>query len=277
MRGSPEHLAWRARVSAGTLPGPTIFTSGPSLGQYRLNPDPRFVAVRTPASADSIVREQAAAGYDMIKVIQRISPAAYKRLLSAARAAKIPVVGHVIPGIGLDRAVAAGQVSLEHVDGLRNRSRITSLFGNDAGFDEDARVIARHAAWVGTVASSRSGNCEAPTPIVRASIAALKRAKVRMLAGSDAGIGPVQPSSGLHCELGTLVAAGLTSFEALASATANAGAFARAHLRRSQIPFGTVTAGARADLVLLRSDPREDIRVIARPVAVVLRGTLITP
>ena len=94
-----------------------------------------------------------------------------------------------------------------------------------------------------------------------------------MLAGSDAGIGPVQPGSALHCELQTLVTAGLTPYEALATATVNAGAFAKSHLKRAQVPFGTVAAGARADLVLLGADPRADIKTLKHPIGVVLRGT----
>lgn len=274
MHGGPEHVQWRDRVASGTLVGPTIFTSGPPLGQYRVNPDPRFVGLRTTADAEKVVRQQAEAGYDMIKVIQRISAPVYQRLVNVARAAGMPVVGHVIPGIGLERALAAGQVSIEHIDGLRNRSRVASLLGADEkGFDDDARAVARYGAWVGTIASSRTGACEPPTPVVRRSIASLRRAHVKLLAGSDAGIGPVQPSSALHCELATLVAAGLTPYEALATATANAGAFASKHLRRSRIPFGTVAPGARADLVLLAGDPRADIRTLMQPIGVVLRGS----
>jgi imidazolonepropionase-like amidohydrolase len=162
---------------------------------------------------------------------------------------------------------------VEHIDGLRNRSRVASLFGVDKkGFDDDARVIASSGAWVGTIASSRTGSCEPPTEVVRRSIASLRRANAKLLAGSDAGIGPVQPSNALHCELVTLVAAGLTPYEALATATVNAGTFARMHLKRATEPFGTVTTGARADLVLLGADPRADIRVVAKPIGVVLRG-----
>src|SRR5687768_7184042 len=277
MNGGPEHIAWRERISSKTLAGPTIFTAGPPLGQYRVNPDPRFTALRTNAEAERVVRQQTEAGYDMIKVIQRISPPVYEHLVKVARAARMPVVGHVVPGIGLERSLSAGQVSVEHVDGLRNRSRVASLFGAERGFDEDARVIVRHGAWVGTIASSRTGSCEPPTDVVRRSIASLRRANVRILAGSDAGIGPVQPASGLHCELATLVAAGMTPYDALAAATVNAGAFARAHLRRAQLPFGTVTPGARADLVLLAADPRADIRVLAQPIAVVVRGEFTGP
>ncbi len=275
MHGGPQHVAWRERIAAGTLNGPTIFTAGPPLGQYRVNPDPRFAGVRTTVDAERAVRQQIAAGYDMIKVIQRIEPPVFRHLMRIARTARMPVVGHVIPGVGLEDAVLLGQASVEHVDGLRNRSRIRSLLGGNKGFDEDARVLARSGAWVGTIASSRTGDCAPPTAVVRRSIAALRTAGVKMLAGSDAGIGPVQPGSALHCELQTLVAAGLTPYEALATATINAGAFAKAHLQRARMPFGTVTIGARADLVLLASDPRADIGAVTRPVAIVLRGNRI--
>jgi len=45
------------------------------------------------------------------------------------------------------------------------------------------------------------------------------------------------------------------------------------HLGRGTMPFGTVTVGSRADLVLLATDPRADIGSRARPVGVVLRGS----
>ena len=271
MRGAPKHLAWRQQVASGSLTGPTIFTSGPSINRT-LRPDSRFVEVKTMADAERIVRQQAAAGYDMIKVLRGVDLPVYQRLLQAAREARLPVVGHVVPEVGLQRSIAAGQVTFEHASDLRERSRVAAFFDNDSTIGEDARAVARAGAWVGTIASSRTGECDPPTADMRRHIAALRRAGVRLLAGSDAGIGPVAAGSGLHCELATLVAAGLTPYEALATATANAGAFAKAHLKRAEIPFGTVTPGASADLVLLRSDPRRDIGALSRAVGVALRG-----
>ena len=274
MRGAPMHLAWRDSVAAGSLVGPTIFTSGPSIRRPRLGRrDPGFVFPTTTAEAEQLVRDQAGAGYDMIKVLQGLSAPVYRRLLQAARAARIPVVGHVISDVGLERSLAAGQVSFEHAFNLHERSRFSGLLGDDREETErDARAVARTGAWVGTIASSRGGDCAPIGERQRDIIASLRRAGVKLLAGTDAGIGPVRAGPSLHCELATLVAAGLTPYEALVTATANAGAFARAHLRRSEMPFGTVTAGSRADLVLLAADPRADIGALARPIGVVLRG-----
>lgn len=276
MRGAPRHLAWRDSVARGTLVGPTIFTSGPSLrGARRFGRgDDGFAHVRSPRDADEIVRRQAAAGYDMIKVLYGLSLQEYEQVLVSARRARIPVVGHVISSAGLERSIAAGQVSFEHAYDLHERSRLASIVGDDVEQSErDARALARAGAWVGTIASSRDGDCAQQPERLRAIIASLRRANVRLLAGSDAGIGPVRAGPSLHCELRTLVAAGLTPYEALATATVNAGAFARMHLARSRVPFGTVTVGARADLVLLANDPRADIGALARPAGVVLRGS----
>jgi imidazolonepropionase-like amidohydrolase len=276
MRGDPRHLAWRDSIARGALVGPTIFTSGPSLrGARRFgSEDARFAHVRTPRDADEIVRRQAAAGYDMIKVLYGLGLPEYQQVLESAHSARMPVVGHVISSAGLERSISAGQVSFEHAYDLHERSRLTSITGEDPKrSDRDARAIARAGAWVGTIASSRDGDCAPQPERLRAIIASLRRATVRMLAGSDAGIGPVRAGASLHCELRTLVAAGLTPYEALATATVNAGAFARMHLSRSQVPFGTVTTGSRADLVLLARDPRADIGALVSPVGVVLRGS----
>lgn len=114
--------------------------------------------------------------------------------------------------------------------------------------------------------------CDPATPRTLRTVAALRRANVKLLAGTDAGIGPVRAGTSLHCELATLVAAGLTPYEALQAATVNAGTFVRTHLRPPQAPFGTVTVGSRAELVLLASDPRVEIGAVTRPVGVALRG-----
>jgi imidazolonepropionase-like amidohydrolase len=208
------------------------------------------------------VRTQKAAGYDMIKAHSRISAESYDRLVQAARAARMAVVGHHIPEIGLARQLAAGQVSFEHY--------------NDLGpIDEAARSIASAGAWVGTIIIGVHETCGSATDTDRRIFAAFKRANVKLLAGTDASLGPIRASDALHCELQSLVSAGLTPYEALSSATSNAGAFMQAHGPQSLPPFGTVTVGSRADLVLLAADPRVSISAVREPAAIVLRGRVV--
>jgi imidazolonepropionase-like amidohydrolase len=262
MNGRPEHLAWRDRVAGGALAGPRIFTSGPAVSRRLFGL--KGVGPRTVTEADRFVREQSGAGYDMIKVQNGIALPVYERLLQVAKLLRMPVVGHVVSGVGAERSLAAGQVSFEHA--------VIELFdGGQSRLDEGARAIARAGAWVGTVSSDRNGRCAPPTELDRRIIAALRRADVKLLAGADASLPPIQPGGGLHCELATLVAAGLSPYEALVTATRNAGEFARLHLKE-RVPFGTVTVGARADFVLLPADPRADIGALTRPRGTVLRG-----
>jgi imidazolonepropionase-like amidohydrolase len=97
-------------------------------------------------------------------------------------------------------------------------------------------------------------------------------AGVPILAGADTiGIPGVVPGFSLHGEIRLLQAAGLTPEQTLAAATRNPGAFARRHLRSAE-PFGVVEAGARADLLLLDSDPRDDLSVLRRASGVMAGG-----
>jgi imidazolonepropionase-like amidohydrolase len=76
----------------------------------------------------------------------------------------------------------------------------------------------------------------------------------------------------LHRELESLVAAGLTPYQALAAATRNPAEFLRASKE-----WGTIEAGKRADLVLLEANPLEDIRNTSRIEAVVIGGRWLDP
>ncbi len=95
----------------------------------------------------------------------------------------------------------------------------------------------------------------------------LRDAGVKMLAGTDTPIPSIVPGFSLHDELSDLVAAGLTPYEALRTATVNAAEFLGT-LDQS----GTVTVGKRADLILLEGDPLKDVRHTTRRAGVVVGG-----
>ncbi len=71
----------------------------------------------------------------------------------------------------------------------------------------------------------------------------------------------------MHEELGLLVQAGLTPYEALRTATVNPAAYLDAEQE-----FGKVAEGLRANLVLLTGNPFDDIRHTRTRVGVMKRG-----
>ena len=75
-----------------------------------------------------------------------------------------------------------------------------------------------------------------------------------ILLGTDAPSRYVVPGFSAHRELKNLVDSGLKPAEALKAATLNAAIFLKADSE-----FGTVTAGKRADLILLKADPLKNI------------------
>jgi imidazolonepropionase-like amidohydrolase len=90
---------------------------------------------------------------------------------------------------------------------------------------------------------------------------------VGMLLGSDSPQTYNIPGFATHRELVAMVAAGLTPYEALRTATA-----APAEFFGARGKFGTIVAGAEADLVLLKSDPLQDIANTQSIEGVMVRG-----
>jgi imidazolonepropionase-like amidohydrolase len=87
---------------------------------------------------------------------------------------------------------------------------------------------------------------------------------VPIYCGTDAG-GSL-PHGLVAQEVAELVAAGLPVVDALSAATWGA---------REWLGHPGLQEGAPADLVVYPSDPRQDVGVLAHPVAVVLRGAVL--
>jgi adenine deaminase len=96
-------------------------------------------------------------------------------------------------------------------------------------------------------------------------------AGVQFLAGTDTGAPYLIPGFSLHEELALLVKAGLTPMEALQTATINPAAYLGI-----QDSLGTIEENKIADLVLLDSNPLEDISNTQRINAVVLGGKFLS-
>ena len=137
MWGSPGLLALRDSVAAGLVLAPRFTTTGPfvedrdgdlpgpwSLSELESNP--LTLHVRTEADGRAVARYHADAGYDYVKVRDRIPAAAYRGLTDEAARLGLPVVGHAPWAVGLGAVLTQGrQSSVEHFApfaGLAERS-----------------------------------------------------------------------------------------------------------------------------------------------------------
>jgi imidazolonepropionase-like amidohydrolase len=93
----------------------------------------------------------------------------------------------------------------------------------------------------------------------------MNRSGVRLLSGTDLSF-LIAPGFSLHDELELMVRAGLTTAEALRTATVNPARLFPSH------PAGTIAPGQSAGLLLLDANPLMDVRNTQRIRGVVLRG-----
>jgi len=112
-----DHLGWRAKIEAGEMFGPTLYTSGPIM-EGPPKTVPWMKVYEDPASASEAVNQQIDQGYDFIKIYDYISLPVYEAVIETAQARGVMVVGHTPKKVGIDRVLSSGQVTLEHISGI---------------------------------------------------------------------------------------------------------------------------------------------------------------
>lgn len=109
MLGHPKHLEIREAIRKGEIPGPHLFTTGPSFNG---------MSVRSPEAGADMVRRQKEAGYDFLKLHPGLTRPKFDAIAAAAKEVGIPFAGHVSYGVGVWRAIEAGYSSIDHLDGF---------------------------------------------------------------------------------------------------------------------------------------------------------------
>lgn len=116
MVGMPRHLRWRDAIARDELLAPSIHTPGPVVdGPPTMRAG--SVPVETQAEATAAVTAVRETGYEAVKIYDHLTRAAYDAILAAGREQRFPIVGHIPFKVGLARALAAGQRSIEHLYG----------------------------------------------------------------------------------------------------------------------------------------------------------------
>ena len=297
----------RYQVEHGEIPGPQLFLAflidGPG------DPGPEFVPVCEPDARVAVDRAKLL-GYDFIKAYSRLQPDIYAAILDEAKKQGIAVVGHIPPMVGLEKALASGQVMVAHgeeyyktfFDNRPDESRIPkaveltkragayvtpnlSLFAvlteRVAHPDSIEAQLARpevrfvppdvRAGWISGRSAKPSDRFVPELALIRKLTLAMTRSGVPLLTGTDTPSNGMVPGISLLEDLSQLVTAGLTPYEALMAATRTAGEFVHAYVPGAE-RFGTIAPGGRADLVLLEKNPLEDIANVRDPLGVMAHG-----
>ena len=304
--GSPRNLRWREAIGSGAMKGPTLILAGPIIDG---DPPvwPGSAVVTTPEAARKEVQAQKKAGYDWLKVYNGLTTEVYQAVLAEGKAQGMPVAGHVPKAVGIDAALASGQRSIEHLDGYvpfrgepRTDDAIVKKTAEQEVWNSATLIVTENfarmdrpeslagtrglefvSAGVRTAWDPKNDfRLKTFTPAMfeegrkrnqlrRQLVGKLARAGARLVLGTDTGNPYVVPGFAVHEELKLLVAAGLTPWQALRTAT-----MAASELLGTPGAFGVVKAGARADLLLVDRDPLADIGALADPPVVIARGKL---
>lgn len=305
--GRPGHLLWRHQVAAGTVLGPTIYSTGPIFHQKR-----------TPEEDVRLVDAQAAAGYDAIKVYNEVSKEEYPALISEARSKNLLLMGHVARGPGFEMTLQSGQ-SIAHLEEImytyfnpqhddefdhivfdESKIPVVTRMVKDSGIyvtatlDNFSRIVLE-ATNLEAFLKNPELNYVAPWTLLqfeppnnryknrfgpdkyavlenllafqRKLLKSFSDAGVPLMAGTDATEVGPVAGFGLHHELQEFVNDGLTPYQALQTATINVAKY----LRQSE-EFGTIETGKRADMVLLSANPLANIANTKSIGGVMLRG-----
>ncbi len=305
---SPQFVTdTRDRVLRGEVPGPQVFAAflidGPG------DPGPEFVPA-CESEARAAVDRAKLIGYDFIKAYGRLQPDMYGVVLDRAKKDGIAVVGHIPASVGLEKALASGQVMVAHAeeyyktffDSKPDESRIPeaveltkragaymtpnlSFFAaltERVAHPESIEVSLAHpetalvppdirGQWASGRSAKPSDRFVPELALLRKLTLAMAQAGVPLLTGTDTPAGGMVPGYSVQEDLRQLIRAGLTPYEALSAATRTPGQFVRSYVPSAE-RFGTIGEGERADLVLLDKNPLEDIENIRNPEGVMAAG-----
>jgi hypothetical protein len=303
------------KLNRGELPGPHFYSS------FIVDGTPEYgePVVATPSEARGAVDFAKANGYDFIKVYNNVAPDTFQALIDAGRRKGLPVVGHGVTRVGLERQFAAGQVMVAHteeylytvffppgvdvgtqtpkLEQIPPAVAFTKRYGAYVTADINTyatiasqwgkpEVAARYLkapevryldpyyrlVWQAAEYAGREGDIDGRVAFLKVFTKSLSDAGVPLITGTDTPtIAGLVPGFSLHQDLHALEAAGLSRYQVLAATTRTPGEFIT-KTKPGGAPFGTVTVGSRADLLLLAANPLDDLSTLEKPLGVMGQG-----
>jgi imidazolonepropionase-like amidohydrolase len=283
--GSPGTLGpdTRDAVADGSIPGPRVVPCGSPVVVTGGHGHWFGREADGPAEVRKAVREQLKKGAEVVKTMAtggvltegaeiggfEMSPAELDALVDAASAKGRPTAAHCHGATGIENATRAGISSVEHGT-FMDREAAELMAENDTYWVPTASALDGI-----TENGSEAGIPEWAVEKAEQAAAAFEDAwnhaldaEVPIAMGTDAGT-PFNHHRDAAHELERMVEHGLSPERAFEAATVNAADL----LGLDDV--GTLEPGARADCVVLDSDPREDVSAYAAPKTVVANGVVV--
>jgi imidazolonepropionase-like amidohydrolase len=272
--------------------GPTIVASGPPLTIPGGHCATMGGAVSGVDELRAAVRERAERGTHVVKIMTsggfmtegtdvlacQFSFDEVRAVVDEAHRLGLPVAAHAHPLAAVALSAGAGVDTIEHctcmtADGLRTPPELAEAIA--AAGIVVCPTLGNNLPPLDELPPRLRASAERMRPMLDArvdEIGVLVRAGVTLISGVDSGINPAKPHGLLPAAVGNLVDCGMSTVDALASATSVA---ARACGLADRT--GRLAVGLDADLLLVDGDPLRDITALRRPAIVVSRGHPVLP
>lgn len=265
----------RDMINRGELVGPRVFTSGPGIHPFN-DPLPEGMETATEEFLYAAAKRRIEMGADWIKIFGTTGSAsdltsrayfsaeAIKGAANAAREAGKRITVHSYGPQAVDAAIAAGVTSLDHPVGI-SKTQIKAM--RDKGIIyvptiDHNRYYAHHGEEYGYGQIVRA-NLHVFVGRNMETVRQAHAAGVTIAMGSDAVLTGFGENT---CELRAFVAAGLSTSDAIKTATLNG-----ATLLGLENELGRLASGYTADIVAVSGDPLEEINAIVSGITFVMK------
>lgn len=312
MRGLPRHLEWRDQINRGERSGPTIYTAGDYMDGYPPFMQPMMSFDNEEDVSESVRAQAAAGYdmvkvYTRLSLrqLQAITAAAAGVGMPVVGHGSKNYSLEALVDAGQLNAAHGQDLLRWYLDGSEDEEGVSEIVAALRGSNTSVTAnmaftegLIRQAEELDVLLLEQSARSLPPAilqpfrrannryirrgtewvPSVKARLekekqlaGELQEAGVLLLAGTDASTAGVLPGSSLFREIRLLLEAGLSPSEALRAATMNPGLFVAEHIDSNQ-KFGLIREGYRADIVVLKNNPLENMENLAESSGVLVRG-----